>query len=106
LNPKLVWYIENPVWILRKMYFMQSIWIRNTVTYCQYWDNWMKPTDIWTNNIFWIPRKMCKNWSSCHIQAPRGSRLWTQWLTNAYERSRIPRELCVEILGISILPTT
>ena len=33
---------------------------RKTVTYCKYGDMRMKPTDIWTNDITWIPRKECK----------------------------------------------
>ena len=34
---------------------------RHTITYCQYGDNRMKPTDIWTNNKNWISKKICKN---------------------------------------------
>ncbi len=96
INPNLVWYIENPRGLLRKMPFM-DIGIRNTVTYCQYGDSRMKPTDIWTNDTLWQPRKMCKNGDSCHEAAPRGSRTGTQGLKNNYERSKIPVELCKEI---------
>ena len=71
---------------------------RYTISYCQYGDDRMKPTDIWTNNIFWNPRPMCKNGEACHDEAPRGSRTGTQGLPNAYERSKIPRLLCYEIL--------
>lgn len=98
LNPNLIWYIENPRGILRKMDFMSGIGMRNTVTYCQYGDKRMKPTDIWTNNRHWIPKKMCKNGDSCHISAPRGSKTGTQGLKGAYERSIIPQKLCREIL--------
>ena len=59
----------------------------------------MKPTDIWTNNNKWKPKPMCKNGDSCHISAPRGSRTGTQGLLNAYERSKIPENLCLEILN-------
>jgi site-specific DNA-cytosine methylase len=95
-NPK-YWFIENPRGVLRKMPFMDN-YKRNTVTYCQYGDERMKPTDIWTNSNLWIPRKMCKNGEKCHISAPRGSRTGTQGRSNAYERSKIPNELCLEIL--------
>ena len=95
-NPK-YWFIENPRGVLRKMPFMNN-YKRNTVTYCQYGDERMKPTDIWTNSNLWIPRKMCKNGEKCHISAPRGSRTGTQGRSNAYERSKIPNELCLEIL--------
>ena len=71
---------------------------RNTVTYCQYGDERMKPTDIWTNSDVWVPRPMCKNGSPCHVAAPRGSKTGTQGRSNAYERSKIPEDLCREIL--------
>jgi len=95
-NPK-YFFIENPRGLLRKMDFMNNF-IRHTVTYCQYGDNRMKPTDIWTNSNLWTPRKPCKNGDSCHISAPRGSRTGTQGLKGAYERSKIPELLCKEIL--------
>lgn len=95
-NP-LFYFIENPRGMLRKMPFMNNL-KRCTVTYCQYGDNRMKPTDIWTNSYKWQPRPMCKNGSTCHIAAPRGSKKGTQGLNNSYERSKIPYELCFEIL--------
>ena len=91
------WFIENPRGVLRKMEIMKGL-KRNTVTYCQYGDERMKPTDIWTNSDVWVPRPMCKNGDPCHVAAPRGSRTGTQGRSNAYERSKIPDELCQEIL--------
>ena len=90
------WFIENPRGMLRKMDFMQDL-KRDTVTYCQYGDFRMKPTDIWHRSN-WEPRPMCKNGSSCHQAAPRGSSTGTQGLSNNYKRSQIPNELCLEIL--------
>ena len=90
------WFIENPRGMLRKMDFMQDL-KRDTVTYCQYGDFRMKPTDIWHQSN-WKPRPMCKNGSSCHQAAPRGSSTGTQGLSNDYKRSQIPNELCLEIL--------
>ncbi len=90
------WFIENPRGMLRKMDFMQDL-KRDTVTYCQYGDFRMKPTDIWHRSN-WKPRPMCKNGSSCHQAAPRGSSTGTQGLSNDYKRSQIPNELCLEIL--------
>jgi hypothetical protein len=90
-------FIENPRGMLRKLEIVQRF-KRQGVTYCQYGDDRMKPTDIWTNSDKWIPRPMCKNGDSCHISAPRGSSTGTQGLANAYERSKIPKELCLEIL--------
>jgi hypothetical protein len=91
------WFMENPRGVLRKLPVVQGL-KRNTVTYCQYGDERMKPTDIWTNSNVWIPRPMCKNGDPCHVAAPRGSRTGTQGRSNAYERSKIPDELCQEIL--------
>lgn len=90
-------FIENPRGMLRKMPIMANL-NRKGVTYCQYGDTRMKPTDIWTNSLNWIPRPMCKNGDDCHIAAPRGSSTGTQGLKGAYERSKIPEDLCLEIL--------
>jgi hypothetical protein len=94
LNPK-AWFIENPRGMLRKMDIMQYV-PKQTITYCQYGDTRMKPTDIWTN-ANWTPRPMCKNGQPCHEAAPRGSATGTQGIKNVIDRSRIPRELCEEI---------
>ena len=105
LNPK-YWYIENPRGKLRKLDFMQPL-PRTTVWYCTYGDKRAKPTDIWTNNLRsvfnpdgWQPRPECFNGNkNCHHEsAPRGSRTGTQGLKGNYERSKIPNELCFEIL--------
>ena len=90
-------FIENPRGMLRKMPIMADL-TRQGVTYCQYGDTRMKPTDIWTNSTKWIPRPMCKNGDPCHVAAPRGSKTGTQGLKGSYERSKIPEELCLEIL--------
>jgi len=91
------WFMENPRGVLRKLPVVQGL-PRKTVTYCQYGDERMKPTDIWTNSVLWEPRPMCKNGDPCHVAAPRGSRTGTQGRSNAYERSKIPDELCFEVL--------
>lgn len=93
----LYFFIENPRGLLRKMPFMEGI-PRHTVTYCQYGDTRMKPTDIWTNSENWKPHPMCKNGSPCHVAAPRGAKTGTQGLKGAYDRSKIPEALCLEIL--------
>ncbi len=97
LNPNLIYYIENPRGVLRKLKILDHIPYHHTITYCQYGDDRMKPTDIWTNDKNWIPRPMCKNGDSCHVSAPRGSRTGTQGLKGAYDRSKIPPELFREI---------
>lgn len=97
MNPNLKWYIENPRGMLRKLNIVPGT--RHTVTYCQYGDTRMKPTDIWTNDSSWSPRLACKNGMRCHVAAPRGSKTGTQGLKGSYERSQVPAEVAEEILG-------
>ncbi len=100
------YFIENPRGSLRKMDFMLGI-PKTTVWYCTYGDIRAKPTDIWSNHIYslfnvngWKPRAICFNGNTnCHHQpSPRGSRTGTQGMKNNYERSKVPYELCKEIL--------
>jgi len=104
INPKLIWFIENPRGKLRKLDVMQNL-PRTTIMYCQYGDNRMKPTDIWSNNIqslfningFYPKTCFAGNKKCHHEEAPRGSKTGTQGLSNAYERSKLPPELCKSI---------
>ncbi len=100
INPSMVFFIENPRGMLRKMPFMQQF-KRHTIWYCQYGDDRAKPTDIWTNSKAWQPRPICHNGNkNCHHQAaPRGSKTGTQGRKGSYERSKIPQQLCEEILA-------
>ena len=98
LNPK-YYFIENPRGGMRKMDFMQGL-NRYTVTYCQYGDTRMKPTDIWTNHPNPNFKAMCKNGMSCHVSAPRGSKTGTQGIKDKVDRSLIPKKLCDYIVNI------
>lgn len=98
LNPT-YYFIENPRGGMRKMNFMQTL-PRYTVTYCQYGDTRMKPTDLWTNHPDPSFKPMCKNGATCHTPAPRGSRSGTQGIKNKADRSIIPNELCDHIVTI------
>lgn len=99
LDPK-YYFIENPRGKMRKMDVMQDL-TRHTVTYCQYGDTRMKPTDLWTNhpNPDFIPP--CKNGMPCHVSAPRGSQTGTQGIKGSIDRSRIPEMLCEYIVDIT-----
>ena len=106
INPNMKWYIENPRGVLRKIPFMKGL-NRETVTYCSYGDTRMKPTDIWSNNIHdifntegWKPKPMCFNGNrKCHHEvAPRGSRTGTQGIKGNHDRSKMPEQLCIEII--------
>lgn len=96
IQPSLGFLIENPRGMLRKMPIMAEF-ERRTVTYCQYGDTRMKPTDLWGYVPGWTARKACQNGQPCHEAAPRGSRTGTQGLTGAKIRSMIPYELGAEI---------
>ena len=109
INPKLTFTFENPRGMLRHMPFMQEF-TRHTVWYCQYGDDRAKPTDIWTNLENWTPRPMCRNYKydkegniidkHCHHEsARRGAKTGTQGKNGSYERSKIPSELCIELLN-------
>jgi site-specific DNA-cytosine methylase len=99
INPNMIFFIENPRGMLRKMPWMQEF-KRHTVWYCRYGDDRAKPTDIWTNSNNWIPRPICHNGNKdCHhTPAPRGSKTGTQGRKDSYDRSMIPEELCYEVL--------
>lgn len=97
------WFIENPRGKMRRVIepilrkYGLTKYKRVTVTYCQYGDKRMKPTDIWTNLIYWVPRPICRNGDICHERAPRGSNKGTQGLKNSIDRAKIPEELGAEI---------
>lgn len=97
LNPK-YYFIENPRGGMRKMSWMQEF-PRYTTTYCQWGEERMKPTDIWTNH----PNPnfpCCKNGDPCHVAAPRGAQTGTQGIKGAVDRSRIPEKLCEYIVEL------
>jgi site-specific DNA-cytosine methylase len=98
INPKLIFYIENPRGMFRKMPFVRTF-LRRTVWYCKYGDTRAKPTDIFTNNYHWKPKPECKkNNIHCHHEkSPRGANTGTQKLSKK-NRSKIPHELCLEVL--------
>jgi hypothetical protein len=97
LNPTYGWLMENPRAMLRKQDFMQEI-PRWTVTYCQYGDTRMKPTDVWGTIEGWTPRPMCAPGRDCHESSPAGTNAGgTGKLRNARLRSMIPYELGEEI---------
>jgi hypothetical protein len=101
-----IFYIENPRATLHKMHYMKGV-SYTVVWYCKYGDIRAKPTTIFSNNIRnlfnpkgWESRPQCwNNNKKCHHEeAPRGSTTGTQGLKNNYERSKIPEELCIEII--------
>ena len=103
LNPTKGWIMENPRGMLRKQSVVQGV-PRTTITYCQYGDFRMKPTDLWGVVPGWTPRPMCKAGMTCHNSARRGSDTGSQGIGGGGKRgsmlrSMIPYELGKEILN-------
>ena len=86
------WFIENPRAMLRVQPFMKGL-PRQTITYCQYGDKRMKPTDIWGIFPKDFPIRICGPRRSCHVAAPRGSTTGTQGM-GTIEGGRIPYQFC------------
>jgi hypothetical protein len=103
LNPTIGWLMENPRGMLRKQSVVSDLH-RRTITYCQYGDFRMKPTDLWGEVPGWIPKPPCKAGMTCHNSARRGSDTGSQGIggggkRGAMVRSMIPYELGLEILN-------
>lgn len=101
-HPNALWFMENPVGVLRNLPLMQGFGTRHTVTYCSYGDIRQKRTDIWTNCAAWRPKAECRKNQVCHVAAPRGSRTGTQGLAGAHERAIIPPALCMDVLTAAL----
>jgi hypothetical protein len=99
LEPKYGYLIENPRGMLRKLPVVKNL-NRYTITYCQYGDSRMKPTDLWGLVPGWTPRTACKNGMTCHVAAPRGAKTGTQGIKGAKNRSQVPYELGEELLSV------
>ena len=90
------WIMENPRAKLRVLPPMVDL-ERRTVTYCQYGEHRMKPTDLWGH----FPPSLelhpaCKNGAPCHTRAVRGSRTGTQGM-DAVESAKIPAPLALAV---------
>jgi hypothetical protein len=97
LGPR-AWVMENPRGVLRKLPCVAGL-PRATVTYCQYGDSRMKPTDLWGRfPDGWLPRPMCHNGDPCHERAPRGAKTGTQGIRGAAERAVVPYALSLSLL--------
>lgn len=95
IKPSVGFIIENPRGKMRKMPILDGL-KRYTVTYCQYGDFRMKPTDLWSNlELEFLPP--CNNGDSCHVSAPRGSRTGTQGMGTAIQKGVIPEQLAQSI---------
>jgi hypothetical protein len=92
LKPTYGWLMENPRGMLRKQSVVQGL-TRRTITYCQYGDFRMKPTDLWGELLSWIPKEMCKPGLTCHNSAKRGSDTGTQGIGGGGKRGSMMRSM-------------
>jgi hypothetical protein len=102
----LFWIIENPRAKLRRL--MPDTIDRVTVTYCQYGEPFMKPTDLWGGfPPSWWPRPPCAPKSPCHVGAARGSRTGIQG-NAALERllESVPEDKAAPIRAMAERPGT
>lgn len=88
------WVMENPRDKLRALPIVSGLG-RRTVTYCQYGERRMKPTDLWSDrwpvHLKLLPP--CNNGDACHVRAPRGSKTGTQGFGSYHEKGKIPEAL-------------
>lgn len=97
------WFIENPRGMLGLV--MDDLiketritdYVKRTVTYCQYGEKNMKPTNIWTNLRTWKPRPACSYKDNCHEKVSSKKKTGTIALPTAIHRAVVPKELCSEI---------
>lgn len=92
-------FIENPMGALRKMDFMKHL-PRYHITYCQFGEPYMKPTDIFTNHPAPNFPPACYKGAPCHESAPRGSQTGVQRLKNKVDKAKLPFLLCEHIAKI------
>ena len=61
-----IWYVENPVGMLKDREFMQPYnEFINTATYCKYGTPYRKATNIWTNKVLREPLMQCSKATPC-----------------------------------------
>lgn len=80
------WFLENPRGILHKFIGRPSGW----VTYCQYGEKRMKPTNLWGQHPPSFQYMHCRYQSKCHSPTPRGSSQGTQGLGSPEKAAKIP----------------
>jgi len=95
-NPNLGWVLENPFGLLRHMPFMNK-YHTATVTYCQYGDDRMKPTDLWGGFPRTFSPKRCNYGDRCHPYVPRSHKGGGTQGRDYEGRVRIPYDLAKDI---------
>jgi len=85
------WFVENPRGRLRSYIGKPE----TTVTYCQYDEKRMKPTDLWGEHPTPFIGRRCDYGDNCHINHRSGSNAQQNELgmETASKRSKVPNEL-------------
>lgn len=103
LNPRMIFYIENPVGRLRNYTSLQPLFFgsaikRVTLSQCQYGREFRKNTDLFTNDNLFIPQ-VCKDANCHHLSYNLYDKVPEQWANqnNYYERAKLPEQLFFEI---------
>ena len=100
------WFLENPqTGKLKDQEFMDFLPFQD-VDYCKYGYDYRKRTRIWTNNILWNPRPLCRGNNKCDkiVNGRHVGFNHTAWnqkerkLTNWEQRISIPPQLIEEII--------
>jgi hypothetical protein len=92
-----LWVLENPVGMLRKQPFMAKLQ-NHSITYCQYGESRMKPTDLWGQfPRGFLPRPKCKAGASCHDTSTRGSREGGTMAQKYEDRIKVPYQLSQDL---------
>jgi hypothetical protein len=86
--------LENPRGVARKIFIERYTC---TVWYCQYGDERAKPTDLFGHLPPSFVPKTCHNGVKDHAEARRGAKTGTQGRKGAYERSKVPYRLSLEL---------
>ncbi len=85
------YFFENPVGVMRHLSQIRTFAIRKTVSYLDYGFDYLKPTDIFTNNWDFKPLEI--RWNKM-----KKGKIKISNLKNNYERSLIPDDLINLIL--------
>lgn len=111
LNPKLIWFIENPASGLIRHYLKGKIdgLIENKTTYCMYGAEYRKETSIFSNvklDLKYCPKHkegvtdLCGGHKDSLVQRYDDKKQPKGVVTNStyLDRSSIPHELCIDFL--------
>lgn len=91
------WFLENPRGRLR--WFLGEP--TGTVTYCQYGEDWQKPTDLWGEHPPGLTYRSCSPGDPCHERTPQDdddSGCLANSMRDPAKRAKVPYDLSKEIL--------